>query len=142
MQKLSVLILLFAFIFSQSYAQGTLEVQVTNVDSEKGRVLFMVFSESSGFPTKIEKAYKVVRLSPKIGQMTYTFRNLPFGNYAVSIAHDSNENGKVDTNFIGIPRERVGASNQTTFGKPSFNKSRISLNRNQKSKKVVIKFIN
>jgi len=33
------------------------------------------------------------------------------GRYAVSVFHDENSNGKMDTNFIGIPREGVGASN-------------------------------
>jgi len=33
------------------------------------------------------------------------------GKYAVSVFHDENSNGKLDTNFLGIPREGVGASN-------------------------------
>jgi uncharacterized protein (DUF2141 family) len=35
--------------------------------------------------------------------------------YAVSVFHDENSNGKLDTNFMGIPREGVGASNGARF---------------------------
>jgi uncharacterized protein (DUF2141 family) len=44
------------------------------------------------------------------------------GTYAVSVFHDENSNGKLDTNFMGIPREGVGASNDAKghLGPPKF----------------------
>jgi uncharacterized protein (DUF2141 family) len=40
----------------------------------------------------------------------------------VSVFHDENSNSKLDTNFMGIPREGVGASNKAKghFGPPKF----------------------
>jgi uncharacterized protein (DUF2141 family) len=35
----------------------------------------------------------------------------PEGSYAVSIGHDLNGNKRVDTNFIGLPTEQWGVSN-------------------------------
>jgi len=40
-----------------------------------------------------------------------TIENIPPGEYAISIFHDENDNGKLDTNFIGIPKEPYGFSN-------------------------------
>jgi len=42
--------------------------------------------------------------------------------YAVSVFHDENYNGKLDTNLLGIPREGVGASNDArgNFRPPKF----------------------
>ena len=37
--------------------------------------------------------------------------NLPAGNYAVQVMHDENENNKLDTNFMGMPIEGYGFSN-------------------------------
>jgi uncharacterized protein (DUF2141 family) len=38
------------------------------------------------------------------------FTNVPDGTYALFVIHDANSNGKMDTNFLGIPKEGYGAS--------------------------------
>jgi len=39
------------------------------------------------------------------------FTDLHDGVYAVSVFHDENENQKLDKDFVGIPKEGYGASN-------------------------------
>lgn len=39
------------------------------------------------------------------------FEGVTEGSYAVSIGHDVNSNRRVDTNFIGLPTEQWGVSN-------------------------------
>ena len=48
--------------------------------------------------------------------------DLPPGTYAVSVYEDLNGNHKLDHNFLGIPREPVGASNnpRSRLGPPRF----------------------
>ncbi|MEP6360832.1 MAG: DUF2141 domain-containing protein, partial [Balneola sp.] len=41
----------------------------------------------------------------------WTQEMLPFGEYAIAVYHDKNENGKIDTNLLGIPKEDYGFSN-------------------------------
>ena len=57
------------------------------------------------------------------------FRDLPPGVYAVSVRHDENLNGKLDTNFLGIPKEGYGASNNPSkkLREPTFDEGRIEL---------------
>jgi uncharacterized protein (DUF2141 family) len=40
----------------------------------------------------------------------------------VAVWHDADGDGELDSNFLGLPREPVGASNNATgrFGPPSF----------------------
>lgn len=47
---------------------------------------------------------------------------LPPGRYAVTVYQDVNGNKKLDKNFLGIPQEPAGASNnpKTRMGPPSF----------------------
>jgi uncharacterized protein (DUF2141 family) len=45
------------------------------------------------------------------GQAELKFENIAPGVCAVSIHHDANDNGKVDTNFMAIPTEGYGYSN-------------------------------
>jgi uncharacterized protein (DUF2141 family) len=50
------------------------------------------------------------------------FEGIPPGTYALVVLHDENMNGKVDTNWIGIPKEGYGFSNdaKASFSAPSF----------------------
>ena len=43
--------------------------------------------------------------------VTCRFADVSEGSYAASVSHDLNGNKKVDTNFLGIPTEAWGVSN-------------------------------
>jgi hypothetical protein len=50
------------------------------------------------------------------------FEDIAPGTYALVISHDENTNGKLDTNWLGVPTEGYGFSNDATalLGAPSF----------------------
>ena len=50
------------------------------------------------------------------------FEDIPAGTYALAVVHDENMNGKLDTNWLGIPVEGYGFSNdaKSLNGAPSF----------------------
>lgn len=54
------------------------------------------------------------------GNATVKFENVPSGQYAISVYHDANNYGEMDTNFIGIPTEDYACSNDAKgrFGPP------------------------
>ena len=56
------------------------------------------------------------------GQFGAKFLFVPEGDYAIVVAHDANDNGKLDTGFLGFGGERYGYSNnvRTWFGRPNF----------------------
>lgn len=53
---------------------------------------------------------------------SYIFENVMPGIWGISVYHDANSNNKVDSNFIGIPKEATGTSHNATgkFGPPKF----------------------
>jgi uncharacterized protein (DUF2141 family) len=55
------------------------------------------------------------------------FHDIPAGTYGLSAFHDQNENGKLDTNFLGMPVEDYCASNEArgVFGPPSFDDAKF-----------------
>lgn len=55
---------------------------------------------------------------------TIRIKNLKPGKYAFKYFHDENSDEKINTNFMGIPREGFGFSNnaKATFGPPGFEK--------------------
>ena len=132
MKKLIFLfLLLFAsFIYGQKV---NLNVQIEGVKSEKGKIFYSLFSDKSGFPGDISKAVKSGMVKIENGHAIINM-DLPTGTYALMVFHDEDDNNELNTNFIGIPKEGVGNSNDHK-GFPNFKKSVFTLS---KDKKIVI----
>jgi len=58
----------------------------------------------------------------KFTQNIVHYQDIPPGTYALAVVHDENMNGKLDTNWLGIPTEGYGFSNdvKALLGPPSF----------------------
>ncbi|OAN64385.1 hypothetical protein A8B79_13700 [Balneola sp. EhC07] len=71
----------------------------------------------------------------------WTQEMLPFGEYAIAVYHDKNENGKIDTNLLGIPKEDYGFSNNARgrFGPASWQDSKFIVEDNFYSTSIKIK---
>jgi len=119
-------------IFSTaSYAQGgsKLVVKVIGVRSTKGQVLVAVYNSEKGFPVNQKRSFRASGAVIEGNTATVVFENLVPGTYAVVTSHDENGNGKIDTNFIGMPKEGVAVSNNPEpSGPPSFKDSNFELN--------------
>lgn len=50
------------------------------------------------------------------------FLDIPPGSYAIAVIHDENMDGELETNFLGVPKEGYGFSNDAKgmIGAPSF----------------------
>jgi len=62
----------------------------------------------------------VIRVRAK--QARCDFLDIPPGTYALAVIHDEDMNGMLDTNWLGVPTEGFGFSNDAkgTVGAPSF----------------------
>ncbi len=62
---------------------------------------------------------------------------IPTGTYAIAVYHDVNSDKELNKNFLGLPKEPYGFSNNKmgTFGPPSFQESLIAI---PQTKKIVI----
>jgi uncharacterized protein (DUF2141 family) len=78
---------------------------------------------------KPERAAAKARKSIAGGAARVEFPGLAPGAYAVAVYHDENGNGKMDANFLGIPKEPTGASNDAKgkMGPPKFEDARFAL---------------
>lgn len=98
-----------------------------------GLVWILVFSDAQAdaYPTKRDRALKRLDVAPSGGTARAAFDGLECREYAVAVVHDEDGNGKLDTNFIGIPREGLGASRDArrTFGPPRFEDAKVRLTR-------------
>jgi uncharacterized protein (DUF2141 family) len=109
--------------------QVKLTVKVVGLRSNSGKVYVSVYNQGDGYPKDPNKAVAKTIVPIQQGQTIAVFDSLPAGQYAVGCYHDEDDNGKLNTNFLGIPTEGVGASNDATgfMGPPSFNDAKFSL---------------
>ena len=90
-------------------AAATLTIRVADLRNGTGDLIVGVFRSPDGFPS--EKSNAVAwHVMPAAGDGVFTV-DLPPGIYAASILHDENRNGQIDKNFLGIPTEGYGVTN-------------------------------
>jgi uncharacterized protein (DUF2141 family) len=102
----------FAFLAPRVQA-GELAVTISDIRADQGQLLVAVVNSDAGWdnqekPVAVDKVAAVK--ADGEGRIVLRF-NLPAGSYAVQVMHDENDNGKLDTNFMGLPVEGYGFSN-------------------------------
>jgi uncharacterized protein (DUF2141 family) len=113
--------LLFLFVFislsGTLFSQFKLEIEVTGIKNNTGKIMLQLMDPDE--KTVSEKMSEI-----KDQKCLIMIENLKPGKYAVRYFHDENLNGKMDTNFMGIPTEGYGFSNNAkgSFGPPPFEK--------------------
>ncbi len=107
---------------------GALEIAVSALESDRGVLVVALMNSADSFENDTE-AFRSDSVSVKGGKATVSFRGLPYGSYAVKTYHDENSNGKLDTNFVGFPKESFGFSNDAMgrFGPPTFEQAKFEL---------------
>ena len=124
-----VLVLAVALVASVGQAQSAeLVVSVSGLTESAGQVGCALFAAPTGFPTD-NRAAQQIWLPADTRGITCSFPGLTAGTYAVSIGHDLNGNGKVDTNLLGMPTEAWGVSNNVrpTLRAPRFDEAAFTI---------------
>ena len=122
-------------VFAQ---QNTLTVNITGINSIKGNVYVYLYTSEEGFPIEISKANRLKKPKVITKRITVYFKNLKPGTYAVSVYQDIDTNGKINQNFLGIPKEPVSVSNNAKgfMGPPKYEDAKFYLDT---SKSIEIK---
>ena len=130
-----------AMTLAQPALAEDLVVRIDSLKSQKGQVIACIWLAADKFPN-CESGKPVARQSVAANarSVTIIFKDIPSGPIAVSGAHDENANGRVDTNFIGLPLEGVALSNnpKMAFGPPRF---KASIMTPRAGKPVVLRMI-
>ncbi len=125
------LLIFFITIFSfQLFAQHTLKVEVSGIKKIEGSIEVCLFDSPDNY---MKEAVKCFWIDVEKEMMECRFDSLSSVEYAVVIIQDLNGNKDLDTNFMGIPKEPYGFSNNpsTTFGPPSFEGASFSVDGNK-----------
>ena len=108
--------------FAQPPCPG-IHVKILNIRNSTGTVACALFESPEGFPNEyLHFATNIMIIKIRKSQARCDFEDIPPGTYAMAVVHDENMNGKIDTNWMGIPTEGYGFSNdaKALLGAPSF----------------------
>lgn len=121
-----LVLLMLAQAFAAAGAENScpgIHVKILGIQNSTGSVACALFDSPAGFPSEfLHSATNVMIIKIRKEQARCDFEDIPPGTYAMVVIHDANMNGKLDANFLGIPTEGYGFSNDAKglVGAPSF----------------------
>lgn len=135
---------LAAPVEAQTTGSANLTVCVTGARNAKGKIRVALFSDGKGFPNDASQAVhtQAADIDPQTLSAKVVFAGLPAGVYAVSVFHDENVNEKLDKNFMGVPKEGYGASNnpKKKMGPPNFDEAKFQLSGTEQSVEIKLTY--
>jgi uncharacterized protein (DUF2141 family) len=134
---LSTTIVAIAFgIGAQSTNAADLTVEFRGL-GDKGNVIAALFKRDDRW---LEKPSIELTVAAKKEGASVTYKNLPAGEYAISMFVDENNNGKLDTNANGQPSEPFGFSNDVpaNFGSPTFEQAKVVLGNSNRTISIFV----
>jgi len=102
---------------------GFLTVEISGLKDTTGNVYIAVYDSDSTWLSDTTVLSKKVAISETLdGDLVRTELQLPLGQYALSAFYDKDDDGELDTNFIGMPKEPIALSNNAVakFGPPKY----------------------
>lgn len=122
-----------SFTAFDSFAQGTFDIKIANVQKNSGKIVVEIYNSESSW---LKSPYRKMVLPTTQDVQSVSFQ-APYGNYAISIYQDINENGKLDSGLFSIPKEPIGfGNNYKPFGKPKFESASVEFKATSKPQEI------
>ena len=126
-------LMVIALTTSTTFGQESLDIKITNIKKNTGKVVVEIFNEKTSW---LKTPFQKIVLSSNQNVQIASFK-VPYGNYAITIYQDLNDNGEADMNFLGIPKELVGfGNNYKPFGEPKFESCSVEFKATSKPQEI------
>jgi uncharacterized protein (DUF2141 family) len=144
LKKKTMLALLFSsFHFATVVSASEIGLEVSGIERAEGLLQVALYAESgkNGFPNDGVPLKLVSVPVGEKGGLRVSLKDLERGKYAIAVFHDVNGNGQLDKNFLGIPTEPFGFSNDPTIflGAPGFERCAFSVANEKTELKIRLK---
>ena len=110
----------WALLCANAAIAGEVRITFVGVEDAKGTVRAALFDSEEAYEARRRTAAQVAPAA--IESVEIVFRNVSPGTYGIASFQDVNGNEELDRNFVGMPTEPYGHSNNARgrFGPPSF----------------------
>lgn len=124
--------------YPEKIQKAAFQLVIKEIPEIKGEIRIAIFDSEEKYQAKEDPVYALV-LPVKAKELNWEEKGLPYGKYAIAVYHDENENGELDTNILGIPKEAYGFSNgaKGRFGPASWKDAAFEVN--ESSQKEIIR---
>jgi uncharacterized protein (DUF2141 family) len=92
---------------------GEIRFQVRIDEKRGGHVLCALYRDEDTWLS--ERPFRNAKTETGRPWVTCVFAAVPFDTYAIAALHDEDDDGKMDKNFLGMPREGYAASRDAHF---------------------------
>jgi len=103
---------------------GSLRIDIQALSSRDGHVLIALYDNAKAYDKDGEPLRKDKLAIDDELQARWVIDDLEPGEYGVGLFHDLDDDGELDSNFVGMPTEPYGFSNnaRAPFGPPAYDK--------------------
>lgn len=121
---------------------GELLVKLSGLHTDQGVVIVSLFAGAGGFPDEVSASQTTVTVPIRAGQAEARFAAVPYGEYALSVLHDEDGDGRMATGLFGAPREGFGFSGRPDyrFGHPDFTAASFLLLSPRREIEIVLRY--
>jgi uncharacterized protein (DUF2141 family) len=94
---------------------GNLNVTVRGANNDKGVIRIAVYNNKDAYAADKDNtatgSFRKEAVLLKDNSANSTFKDVPYGQYAIKLFHDEDNSGKFYTGMFGIPKVQYGFSN-------------------------------
>jgi uncharacterized protein (DUF2141 family) len=113
---------------ARAQGRGEIRVKVVGLQSDRGALRFGLYDRKETFASEGGAIASGAR-PIKSGQCEFVIPDLPYGTYALIVAHDVNGDGKIDRNPFSPELKGITNYQGKVLWFPSFDKAKFRLDR-------------
>jgi len=142
--RLTLVLLMAMLIFSLGYTQTeekcNLTVTISGFENDHGDVRLALVNSEETYKSKIPAEDRLVS-GIENNTATFKIENLDYGEYAIKVFHDEDQDGELDKTFLGLPTEAYGFSNNArgTFGPPDYDEAKFVISQKEVEMTIIVK---
>jgi uncharacterized protein (DUF2141 family) len=134
----SLVALSFLLVPALPAAAADLAIELSGLRVDSGHLQIALVDSAAGWDSQAAPV-RATRIAAA-GASRIVFEALAPGSYGVLVVHDENDNGRLDTNLLGMPVEGYGFSNNPpVMRKPTWDEGRFELGADGATLAIVLR---
>jgi uncharacterized protein (DUF2141 family) len=111
---------------SDSSSVGKLSLKVIGIENDEGTIAVALSNSREDYESH-DTVYRAANIKIVNKTAEYIFEDLPYGEYAIKVYHDEDDDGEIDLSFFGVPTEDYGFSNNASgmFGPADYDDAKF-----------------
>lgn len=122
-------------------AKATVTVEIRNLRSDAGVVRARVYRTEAAYKSQASSDTAEAKIQG--GKATLVLEGIAPGTAMISVFHDEDGDGKMKTNWLGMPKEGIGVSKDAKgfMGPPKFDDAKLELPAGPTATSITLRYL-